>query len=159
MKRTLSRNLGSLPSGKVTLTLLTLQEPPGLFIILEVHWDNLFLSSCPVDFRRRFLSLLSYQFSTFSPSLALNILQNKNIKQQPQAREYPDWDSWECMAEHGWSLAPAICCFLKVFDTGESSGENLVPVSCGVLVSVLLRGIFCCSKGTNLFHSKTNVNC
>ncbi|XP_032917393.1 RNA cytidine acetyltransferase [Catharus ustulatus] len=37
------------------------------------------------DFRRRFLSLLSYQFSTFSPSLALNILQNKNIKQQPQA--------------------------------------------------------------------------
>ncbi|NWX58490.1 NAT10 acetyltransferase, partial [Promerops cafer] len=37
------------------------------------------------DFRRRFLSLLSYQFSTFSPSLALNILQNKNIKQQPPA--------------------------------------------------------------------------
>ncbi|XP_065541481.1 RNA cytidine acetyltransferase [Lathamus discolor] len=36
------------------------------------------------DFRRRFLSLLSYQFSTFSPSLALNILQNKNIKQQLQ---------------------------------------------------------------------------
>ncbi|KFP04347.1 N-acetyltransferase 10, partial [Calypte anna] len=36
------------------------------------------------DFRRRFLSLLSYQFSTFSPSLALNILQNKNIKQPPQ---------------------------------------------------------------------------
>ncbi|XP_008947728.1 PREDICTED: N-acetyltransferase 10-like, partial [Merops nubicus] len=36
------------------------------------------------DFRRRFLALLSYQFSTFSPSLALNILQNKNIRQQPQ---------------------------------------------------------------------------
>ncbi|XP_075281601.1 RNA cytidine acetyltransferase [Opisthocomus hoazin] len=36
------------------------------------------------DFRRRFLSLLSYQFSKFSPSLALNILQNKNIQQQPQ---------------------------------------------------------------------------
>ncbi|KAM9450694.1 RNA cytidine acetyltransferase [Clarias gariepinus] len=32
------------------------------------------------DFRRRFLSLLSYQFSSFSPTLALNILQNKNIK-------------------------------------------------------------------------------
>lgn len=45
--------------------------------------------SCPVDFRRRFLSLLSYQFSTFSPSLALNILQNKNIKQQSQPRKYP----------------------------------------------------------------------
>ncbi|RLW10107.1 hypothetical protein DV515_00002526 [Chloebia gouldiae] len=51
------------------------------------------------DFRRRFLSLLSYQFSTFSPSLALNILQNKNIKQQPQAREYPDWDSSISRAE------------------------------------------------------------
>ncbi|XP_078540380.1 RNA cytidine acetyltransferase isoform X2 [Lissotriton helveticus] len=32
------------------------------------------------DFRRRFLSLLSYQFSSFSPALALNILQNKNVK-------------------------------------------------------------------------------
>ncbi|KAJ8002584.1 hypothetical protein DPEC_G00160420 [Dallia pectoralis] len=30
------------------------------------------------DFRRRFVSLLSYQFSSFSPSMALNILQNKN---------------------------------------------------------------------------------
>ncbi|XP_070617146.1 RNA cytidine acetyltransferase [Erythrolamprus reginae] len=36
------------------------------------------------DFRRRFLSLLSYKFSTFSPSLALNILQNRNVKQQSQ---------------------------------------------------------------------------
>ncbi|KAJ1182261.1 hypothetical protein NDU88_007454 [Pleurodeles waltl] len=32
------------------------------------------------DFRRRFLSLLSYQFSSFSPALALNLLQNKNVK-------------------------------------------------------------------------------
>uniref|UniRef100_A0A8C0ZZ53 RNA cytidine acetyltransferase n=1 Tax=Castor canadensis TaxID=51338 RepID=A0A8C0ZZ53_CASCN len=31
------------------------------------------------DFRRRFLALLSYQFSTFSPALALNIIQNKNV--------------------------------------------------------------------------------
>uniref|UniRef100_A0A3Q2P6I6 RNA cytidine acetyltransferase n=1 Tax=Fundulus heteroclitus TaxID=8078 RepID=A0A3Q2P6I6_FUNHE len=30
------------------------------------------------DFRRRFLSLLSYRFSSFHPSLALSILQNKN---------------------------------------------------------------------------------
>ncbi|XP_013931419.1 PREDICTED: N-acetyltransferase 10 [Thamnophis sirtalis] len=37
------------------------------------------------DFRRRFLSLLSFQFSTFSPSLALNILQNRNVKQQSQS--------------------------------------------------------------------------
>lgn len=43
----------------------------------------------PTDFRRRFLSLLSYQFSTFSPSLALNILQNKSIKQQPLPGECP----------------------------------------------------------------------
>uniref|UniRef100_D4AEB4 RNA cytidine acetyltransferase n=1 Tax=Rattus norvegicus TaxID=10116 RepID=D4AEB4_RAT len=31
------------------------------------------------DFRRRFLALLSYQFSTFSPALSLNIIQNRNI--------------------------------------------------------------------------------
>ncbi|XP_018424694.1 PREDICTED: RNA cytidine acetyltransferase [Nanorana parkeri] len=36
------------------------------------------------DFRRRFLSLLSYQFSGFSPSVALNILQNKNVKKETQ---------------------------------------------------------------------------
>ncbi|KAF2979352.1 hypothetical protein EK904_012519 [Melospiza melodia maxima] len=61
----------------------------------QEHWLTAFWK----DFRRRFLSLLSYQFSTFSPSLALNILQNKNIKQQPQAREYPDWDSSLSRAE------------------------------------------------------------
>ncbi|XP_036620292.1 RNA cytidine acetyltransferase [Trichosurus vulpecula] len=37
------------------------------------------------DFRRRFLSLLAYQFSSFSPALALNILQNKNIGEKSQA--------------------------------------------------------------------------
>ncbi|CAI9598645.1 unnamed protein product [Staurois parvus] len=37
------------------------------------------------DFRRRFLSLLSYQFSSFSPSVALNILQNKNVKKESQS--------------------------------------------------------------------------
>nr|XP_020767900.1 RNA cytidine acetyltransferase isoform X2 [Odocoileus virginianus texanus] len=37
------------------------------------------LSAFWKDFRRRFLALLSYQFSTFSPPLALNILQNRNI--------------------------------------------------------------------------------
>ncbi|XP_068115792.1 RNA cytidine acetyltransferase [Hyperolius riggenbachi] len=37
------------------------------------------------DFRRRFLSLLSYQFSGFSPSVALNILQNKNVKKESQS--------------------------------------------------------------------------
>ncbi|XP_056384523.1 RNA cytidine acetyltransferase [Hyla sarda] len=36
------------------------------------------------DFRRRFLSLLSYQFSNFSPSVALNILQNKNVKKESE---------------------------------------------------------------------------
>uniref|UniRef100_A0A4X2PLF2 RNA cytidine acetyltransferase n=2 Tax=Xenopus tropicalis TaxID=8364 RepID=A0A4X2PLF2_XENTR len=36
------------------------------------------------DFRKRFLSLLSYQFSTFAPSLALNILQNRNIKKESE---------------------------------------------------------------------------
>ncbi|XP_077599243.1 RNA cytidine acetyltransferase [Stigmatopora nigra] len=33
------------------------------------------------DFRKRFLSLLSYKFSSFSPSLALSILQNRGAKE------------------------------------------------------------------------------
>lgn len=85
MKRSLNRSLGLQPSGKVTE--LMLEKYSGIFF-LEVHESFVFWS-CPVDFRRRFLSLLSYQFSTFSPSLALNILQNKNIKQQSQPRKYP----------------------------------------------------------------------
>ncbi|XP_030629872.1 RNA cytidine acetyltransferase [Chanos chanos] len=44
------------------------------------HW----LSAFWKDFRRRFLALLSYQFSSFSPTLALNILQNKNTKDDSQ---------------------------------------------------------------------------
>ncbi|XP_061773702.1 RNA cytidine acetyltransferase [Nerophis ophidion] len=39
------------------------------------------LSAFWQDFRRRFLSLLSFQFCNFPPSLALNILQNKNAKE------------------------------------------------------------------------------
>lgn len=41
----------------------------------------------PADFRRRFLALLSYQFSAFSPPLALNILQNRNIGKPTQPGE------------------------------------------------------------------------
>ncbi|XP_013884650.1 RNA cytidine acetyltransferase [Austrofundulus limnaeus] len=40
------------------------------------------LSAFWKDFRRRFLSLLSYQFSRFNPSLALSILQNKKSKEE-----------------------------------------------------------------------------
>ncbi|KAH0516674.1 N-acetyltransferase 10 [Microtus ochrogaster] len=36
------------------------------------------------DFRRRFLALLSYQFSAFSPALSLNIIQNRNIAKAAQ---------------------------------------------------------------------------
>lgn len=42
------------------------------------------LSAFWKDFRRRFLALLSYQFSAFSPPLALNILQNRNIGKPTQ---------------------------------------------------------------------------
>ncbi|KAG8510796.1 RNA cytidine acetyltransferase, partial [Galemys pyrenaicus] len=42
------------------------------------------LSAFWKDFRRRFLALLSYQFSTFSPPLALNIIQNRNTGKPAQ---------------------------------------------------------------------------
>ncbi|KAK1887566.1 RNA cytidine acetyltransferase [Dissostichus eleginoides] len=40
------------------------------------------LSAFWKDFRRRFLSLLSYQFSSFHPSMSLSILQNKKSKDE-----------------------------------------------------------------------------
>ncbi|XP_043938781.1 RNA cytidine acetyltransferase [Protopterus annectens] len=46
----------------------------------ESNW----LSAFWTDFRRRFISLLAYQFNSFSPTLALNILQNKNVTQESQ---------------------------------------------------------------------------
>uniref|UniRef100_A0A674DAM0 RNA cytidine acetyltransferase n=1 Tax=Salmo trutta TaxID=8032 RepID=A0A674DAM0_SALTR len=45
---------------------------------VEAPEQGQWLSAFWKDFRRRFLSLLSYQFSSFSPSMALNILQNKS---------------------------------------------------------------------------------
>uniref|UniRef100_A0A1A7XUM2 RNA cytidine acetyltransferase n=1 Tax=Iconisemion striatum TaxID=60296 RepID=A0A1A7XUM2_9TELE len=48
----------------------------------ETSEQNPWLSAFWKDFRRRFLSLLSYQFSSFSPSLALSILQNKKSKEE-----------------------------------------------------------------------------
>lgn len=37
---------------------------------LQAYWN---------DFRKRFISLLSFSFNTYSPSLALSILFNKSI--------------------------------------------------------------------------------
>ncbi|XP_029992858.1 RNA cytidine acetyltransferase [Sphaeramia orbicularis] len=48
----------------------------------EASEQGQWLSAFWKDFRRRFLSLLSYQFSNFTPSLALNILQNKKSKEE-----------------------------------------------------------------------------
>uniref|UniRef100_A0AAQ5ZNU7 RNA cytidine acetyltransferase n=1 Tax=Amphiprion ocellaris TaxID=80972 RepID=A0AAQ5ZNU7_AMPOC len=48
----------------------------------EAPEQSQWLSAFWKDFRRRFLSLLSYQFSSFHPSLALNILQNKKSKEE-----------------------------------------------------------------------------
>ncbi|KAM7003111.1 RNA cytidine acetyltransferase [Tautogolabrus adspersus] len=48
----------------------------------ETPEQSQWLSAFWKDFRRRFLSLLSYQFSSFHPSLALSILQNKKSKEE-----------------------------------------------------------------------------
>lgn len=44
------------------------------------------LSAYWVDFRRRFLSLLSYQFAKFTPSLALSVLSNKTRIIKPRGK-------------------------------------------------------------------------
>uniref|UniRef100_A0A8C2ZC91 RNA cytidine acetyltransferase n=1 Tax=Cyclopterus lumpus TaxID=8103 RepID=A0A8C2ZC91_CYCLU len=46
----------------------------------EAAEQSQWLSAFWKDFRRRFLSLLSYQFSRFHPSMSLSILQNKNAE-------------------------------------------------------------------------------
>ncbi|XP_031717150.1 RNA cytidine acetyltransferase [Anarrhichthys ocellatus] len=48
----------------------------------EVTEQSQWLSAFWKDFRRRFLSLLSYQFSSFHPSLSLSVLQNKTSKEE-----------------------------------------------------------------------------
>ncbi|CAJ1056420.1 RNA cytidine acetyltransferase [Xyrichtys novacula] len=48
----------------------------------ETPEQSQWLSAFWKDFRRRFLSLLSYQFSSFHPSLALSILQNRKSKEE-----------------------------------------------------------------------------
>ena len=53
---------------------------PGFFLFyntLILYCRFVYLA----DFRRRFLALLSYQFRSYSPSLALSILKNKGAKE------------------------------------------------------------------------------
>ena len=39
-----------------------------------------------LDFRKRFVSLLSYQFRAFTPAMALNILQQKQFKKKHKGK-------------------------------------------------------------------------
>lgn len=76
-----SRASGCPPSGKVNFHYFSWD------LFLKIHYSRpkqLFLSV--LDFRRRFLSLLSYQFSSFHPSLALSILQNKKSKEEMSSK-------------------------------------------------------------------------
>lgn len=45
------------------------------------------LSQFWIDFRKRFISLLGYQFRKFSPQLALGVLHNTNITTQIDTSE------------------------------------------------------------------------
>uniref|UniRef100_A0A8D3E2Y5 RNA cytidine acetyltransferase n=1 Tax=Scophthalmus maximus TaxID=52904 RepID=A0A8D3E2Y5_SCOMX len=58
----------------------------------EAPEQSQWLSAFWKDFRRRFLSLLSYQFSSFSPSMALSILQNKKFPQRLLAAHFSPYD-------------------------------------------------------------------
>lgn len=75
-----SRASGCLPSGKVNPPAL----PHDIWLVLDLRLTEPFWFSS--DFRRRFLSLLSYQFSSFHPSLALSILQNKKSKEETRSK-------------------------------------------------------------------------
>ncbi|XP_067044164.1 RNA cytidine acetyltransferase-like [Acropora muricata] len=55
--------------------------------------DESWLSAYVTDFRRRFLSLLSYQFHSFPPSLALSMLKIKDLKQEKKGLSKADLES------------------------------------------------------------------
>ena len=59
----------------------------GIWMSLLV-WCGVLGLFC-ADFRRRFVSLLSYQFRSFPPSVPLSILQHKNSKQSKSKRLPP----------------------------------------------------------------------
>lgn len=59
----------------------------------ETTQQSQWLSAFWKDFRRRFLSLLSYQFSSFHPSMALSILQNKNSKEETKVLSNPELEA------------------------------------------------------------------
>ncbi|XP_064600007.1 RNA cytidine acetyltransferase-like [Liolophura sinensis] len=58
------------------IMLKLLNEDSSEEVNMEESWLNAFWK----DFRRRFLSLLSYQFRNFTPSMSLSILQQKRFK-------------------------------------------------------------------------------
>ncbi|XP_068761214.1 RNA cytidine acetyltransferase-like [Montipora capricornis] len=55
--------------------------------------DESWLSAYIADFRRRFLSLLSYQFRSFPPSVALSMLKCKSIKEEKEGISKRDLES------------------------------------------------------------------
>ena len=57
-----------------------------LSLIIYFVFCSLFLA----DFRRRFLSLLSYQFRAFPPSLALSMLQCKTVKEEKKGNKWTE---------------------------------------------------------------------
>lgn len=69
----------------------------------------------PTDFRRRFLALLSYQFSAFSPPLALNIIQNRSAGKPAQPGE---------LSGMAWTLLLA---WLFVVRRGRAGPEKGLP--------------------------------
>lgn len=57
-----------------------------LFVKLALPLILVNFSPLLLDFRRRFLSLLSYQFGLFSSTLALSVLQNKVFASDKQGK-------------------------------------------------------------------------
>ena len=69
------------------VTYLRIHVCVGIWMSLLV-WCGVLGLFC-ADFRRRFVSLLSYQFRSFPPSVPLSILQHKNSKQSKSKRLPP----------------------------------------------------------------------
>uniref|UniRef100_A0A7N6AI95 RNA cytidine acetyltransferase n=1 Tax=Anabas testudineus TaxID=64144 RepID=A0A7N6AI95_ANATE len=96
------------------------------------------------DFRRRFLSLLSYQFSSFHPSLALSILQNKKSKEEMNGKTQLPYDlkrlelySRSMVDYHLiMDLVPAVA---RMFFLNQLGDVSLSAAQCALLLGIGLQ--------------------
>lgn len=123
LSASLSEGPGSRPFGKVGVHV---GWSWGSAVTLWAGCDCQLCPLCPADFRRRFLALLSYQFSTFSPAVALNIIQNRSVGKPAQPGEWngASWERHLSQEEH----VPGAEGLVLILKLSTAPGPQLCPI-------------------------------